>query len=175
MTDMPVPVTPKLKVFALAASIALATDQLTKLWIVDNLSRASRIDVIDGFFAITHVRNPGAAFGLLQNLPEPIRMPFFLVVSGVAIVLVASFYRSLPPWDRLSATALGLILGGAVGNLVDRVARGEVVDFLHFRIWGDFSWPDFNFADSWIVVGVALLLVELLASESEKRPDPEGS
>lgn len=174
MSDMSGIVTPKLKVFVPAALLAFATDQLTKLWIVENLSQASRIDVIDGLFAITHVRNPGAAFGLLQNLPEPVRMPFFLVVSGIAVALVASFYRSLPPWDRLSATALGLILGGAVGNLVDRVARGEVVDFLHFRIWGDFSWPDFNLADSWIVVGVGLLLVELLASESEKRPDPEG-
>lgn len=168
-------VTPKLKVFVPAALIALASDQLTKLWIVASLPQASRIDVIEGFFAITHVRNPGAAFGLLQNLPESIRTPFFLVVSGVAIVLVASFYRSLPPWDRLSAAALGLILGGAVGNLIDRVTRGEVVDFLHFRVWGDFSWPDFNLADSWIVIGVALLLVELLASESETRPGPEGS
>ena len=166
---------PKFKIFVPAALCAFASDQLTKLWIVDNLAPATRIDVIEGFFAITHVRNPGAAFGLLQNLPENIRLPFFAVVSGIAVVLVVSFYRSLPPWDRLSAAALGLILGGAVGNLVDRVARGEVVDFLHFRIWGDFTWPDFNLADSWIVVGVGLLLIELLASESETRPDPQGS
>jgi signal peptidase II len=70
--------------------------------------------------------------------------------------------------------SLGLILGGAGGNLVDRIFRGEVVDFLHFRLWGGYQWPDFNLADSFIVVGVALLIVELLASETETRGDPAG-
>jgi signal peptidase II len=86
---------------------------------------------------------------------------------------VLSFYRQLAPRDRLSALALGLILGGAVGNLIDRVVREEVVDFLHFRLWGGYSWPDFNVADSCIVVGVAILLLELLASEGEKRAGAE--
>jgi signal peptidase II len=167
--------TPKFKTFVPAVLLAFATDQLSKLWIVTHLPAAAHVDVVEGFFAITHVRNPGAAFGLLQNLPEGVRLPFFLIVSGLAFALVASFYRSLPPWDRFSALALGLILGGAAGNLVDRIARGEVIDFLHFRLWGDFVWPDFNLADSWIVVGVGLLLLELLATEAEARPDPEGS
>ncbi len=163
-------VSPKAKLFVVAALVAFVSDISSKLWIVANLEIHGRIDVIEGFFAITHVRNPAAAFGLLRDFPEEFRLPFFVGVSVLAALLVISFYRKLAPGDRLSAVALGLILGGAMGNTLDRVARGEVVDFLHFRLWRNFSWPDFNFADSFIVVGVALLFVELLAAES----DPEG-
>jgi signal peptidase II len=88
--------------------------------------------------------------------------------------MIFSFYRRLAPGERLSALSLGMILGGAGGNLVDRIFRGEVVDFLHFRLWGGYQWPDFNLADSFIVVGVALLLIELLASEAEARGGPAG-
>ena len=88
---------------------------------------------------------------------------------------MVSFFRKLAPGDRLSALALGCILGGAVGNLIDRVLRGEVVDFLHFRLWGGYSWPDFNFADSFIVIGVGLLLLELLAAEGESRATQDGA
>ena len=70
---------------------------------------------------------------------------------------------------------MGLILGGALGNLFDRIRFGEVVDFLHFRLWAGYSWPDFNLADSFIVVGVALLLLELLAAEGESRAEPDPS
>lgn len=167
---MPLHVQLKAKLFGTAALLALASDYVTKCWIVQNVERFDRIDVIEGFFAITHVRNSGAAFGLLRNFPEEFRLPFFLGVSLLAGLLVFSFYRKLAPGDRLSSVALGLILGGAIGNMIDRVTLGEVVDFLHFRLWRNYSWPDFNLADSWIVIGVALLFVELLASES----DPEG-
>jgi signal peptidase II len=163
-------VQPKAKLFLIAALIAFTSDYVSKYWIVQNIELFGRIDVIEGFFAITHVRNPAAAFGLLRDFPEEFRLPFFLGVSVLAALLVFSFYRKLAPGDRLSAIALGLVLGGAAGNTLDRVTRGEVVDFLHFRLWRNFSWPDFNLADSWIVVGVALLFVELLAAES----DPEG-
>ena len=156
----------------LASSVfAFASDQVTKYAVVTQLAIGDRIDVIDGFFAITHVRNPGMAFGLLRDFPEVFRLPFFGAVTFLAVLLVVSFYRKLAPGDRLSALSLGMILAGALGNLCDRVIRGEVVDFLHFRLWRNFSWPDFNLADSWIVIGVAFLFVELLALES----DPEGS
>lgn len=161
---------PKTKVFVLSALLAVISDTLSKYWVVQTLDVYSRIDVIENFFAITHVRNTGAAFGMLRNFPEEFRLPFFLGVTILAALLVFSFFRKLAPGDRLSAIALGLILGGATGNMLDRVTRGEVVDFLHFRLWRNFSWPDFNLADSWIVIGVALLFVELLAAES----DPDG-
>ena len=153
------------------ALVGLASDQLTKHWINEHLPIGGRIEVIAGFFEITHVRNPGMAFGLLRDFPEAYRLPFFVAVTTLAVLLVFSFYRKLAQGDRLSSCSLGLILSGALGNLIDRITRGEVVDFLHFRLWRDFSWPDFNLADMWIVVGVGLLFVELLAVES----DPEGS
>jgi signal peptidase II len=165
--------TPKQRVGFSAFAIALVLDQLSK-WLIDaNLTYADRIPVIEGFFYLTHVRNTGAAFGLFADAPGALRLGFFIAASSVAVVIIISFFRSLAPGDRLSALALGLILGGAVGNLVDRVRFGEVVDFLHFRLWHGYSWPDFNVADSCIVVGVAVLVLELLASEGESRARAE--
>ncbi len=163
--------TPKLRIFSVALVVSLLLDQATKIWIVQSLSYADRLTVIENFFYITHVRNPGAAFGMLANSPETFRLTFFISVTLVAIALIISFYRRLAPGDRLSALALGLILGGAIGNLIDRVVYTEVIDFLHFRLWSGYSWPDFNFADSFIVVGVGLLVLELLAAEGEQRAD----
>jgi signal peptidase II len=160
---------PKSKVFLGSLAIALPLDQLAKLAVVHWLTFADRIAVIDGFFYLTHVRNPGSAFGLFASSPEPYRSIFFIGITGVAILMIFSFYRRLAPGDRLSALALGLVLGGAAGNLIDRIRLGEVVDFLHFRLWGGYTWPDFNLADSFIVAGVALLVLELLATEGERR------
>lgn len=166
---------PKTRFFVVAFAISLALDQLTKTWVVKTLAFTDRVSVIDGFFYLTHVRNPGAAFSLFANAPEAIRAPFFIVTTLIALGLIISFFRKLSPGDRLSALALGLILGGAVGNLLDRLIYGEVVDFLHLRLWSGYSWPDFNVADSSIVIGVALLVLELFASEGESLSDPPGS
>ncbi|HKA14768.1 MAG TPA: signal peptidase II [Myxococcota bacterium] len=165
--------TPK-QTFALGAfGISLPLDLLTK-WIVErNLSYADHVPVIEGFFYLTHVRNPGAAFGLFADGDPRTRLFVFLAVSIAAVLIILSFFRQLAPGDRLSALALGLILGGAVGNLLDRIFRGEVVDFLHFKLWRGYTWPDFNLADSFIVVGVGLLILELLASEGEDRAATE--
>lgn len=169
---------PKTRMFLAAFAASLGLDLVTKTWVSSELTYADRIPVIDGFFYITHVRNPGAAFSMLAESPEPFRRVFFLVASALAVVLVLSFYRRLAPGERFPALALGLVLGGAVGNLIDRIFRsGEVVDFLHFRLWAGYSWPDFNIADSAIVVGVLLLVLELLAAEGESRTgqDPPGT
>jgi signal peptidase II len=165
--------TPKLLIGGCAFLGTLLLDQASKLLVDAQIGYADRVEVIEGFFYLTHVRNPGAAFGLLSDGPTQIRLGFFLTISVVAIGIVLSFFRKLAPGDRLSALALGCILGGAVGNLLDRILRGEVVDFLHFRLWGGYSWPDFNFADSFIVTGVGLLILELLASEGESRATPD--
>lgn len=164
---------PKLKAFLAAVAVTLPLDQLSKAWIAHSLTYADRITVIEGFFYITHVRNPGAAFGMFTETSADIRLPFFIGVSLVAVGIIVSFYRKLAPGDRREALTLGLILGGALGNLLDRIFREEVVDFLHFRLWAGYSWPDFNFADTFIVVGVGLLLLELLATEGEGRGEPE--
>jgi signal peptidase II len=164
--------TPKLRVLLIAFAISLPLDLLTKYLVDANIGYGDRISVIEGFFYLTHVRNPGAAFGLFADSNAVLRQWFFVGVSILAVLIILSFFRQLARGDRLSALALGLILGGAVGNLIDRIARSEVVDFLHFRLWGGYSWPDFNVADSCIVIGVAILLLELLATEGEKRANP---
>jgi signal peptidase II len=160
---------PKLRVGLAAFLISLPIDVISKVLVDQNLSYADRIPVIEGFFYLTHVRNTGAAFGLFADGPVTIRLTFFISISIVAIGIIFSFFRKLAPGERLPALALGLILGGAIGNLIDRIFRHEVVDFLQFRLWRGYTWPDFNFADSFIVVGVGILVLELLASEGESR------
>jgi signal peptidase II len=161
--------TPKLRVGLTAFLISLPVDVISKILIDQHLTYADRIPIIEGFFYLTHVRNTGAAFGLFADGPIVIRLTFFITISIVAIGIIFSFFRKLAPGERLPALALGLILGGAIGNLIDRIFRQEVVDFLQFRLWRGYTWPDFNFADSFIVVGVAILVLELLASEGESR------
>ena len=160
---------PKFCIAIGAFTSILVLDLATKIAIDAHLSYADRIPVIPGFFYLTHVRNTGAAFGLFSDAPQVYRLTFFISVSLIAVGIIVAFYRKLSPGDRLAALALGLILGGAVGNLIDRIFRQEVIDFLHFRIWRGYSWPDFNVADSAIVVGVGFLVLELLASEGEQR------
>jgi signal peptidase II len=159
----------KLRIAAIAFLITFASDVGSKIAVDANLSYADRVPVVDGFFYITHVRNTGAAFGLFADAPKPVRQTLFIGVAFVALGIIISFYRKLSPGDRLASLALGLILGGALGNLTDRIFRGEVVDFLHFRLWRGYSWPDFNIADTAIVIGVGLLVLELLATEGEQR------
>ncbi len=166
--------TPKRLFFLGALLISVPLDQITKILVSSNLIYGSKQAVIEGFFYLTHVRNPGAAFGLFTDGPAEIRLPFFIGVSLIAIFIVGSFYRRLAPGDRFLPLALGLILGGAIGNLIDRIRLGEVVDFLHFRLWSGYSWPDFNIADSVIVVGVGMLILDLITSEGENRASAVG-
>ncbi len=166
--------TPKLRTALSAFLVALPLDQATKFAVDRHLSYADRVEIVQGFFYLTHVRNTGAAFGLFADGDPTLRLVFFVAISVVAVGIIASFFTKLAPGDRLPSFALGLIMAGAIGNLIDRVWRGEVIDFLHVRLWRDFSWPDFNVADSCIVVGVGLLLLELLASEGESRAGASG-
>ena len=166
--------TPKLRVALAAFTVSLALDFFTKQLVVAHLHFSDKVEVVEGFFYLTHVRNPGAAFGVFADAPQQWRLSFFIGISLLALGIVISFFRKLAPGDRLSALALGLISGGAVGNLIDRIFEPhEVIDFLHFKLWQGYSWPDFNLADSFIVVGVGLLVLELLASEGESRAGAE--
>ncbi len=164
---------PKLRIVLILAAVVIPLDQGIKWWIAANVSPGNPIEVIPGFFSLTHARNPGAALGLFQNL----HISVFIGLTTVALVLIWSFYRQIDAEDRLSATALGLIISGAIGNLIDRVVHQEVVDFLQFDL-GLFVFPDFNVADSAIVIGVGLLLLDVLTSEAEesapREPEAEG-
>ncbi len=144
----------------------LAADLGSKAWILRNLTEGESLPIINGFFNLTLGFNRGAIFGSLTWLPGPFRAVLFAAAGVVAIVLFGRTFlaRDTPSGDRL---AFGLILGGALGNGVDRLARGAVVDFLDF-VFGTWHYWTFNIADSCILVGAILFgLRTLIASKAE--------
>jgi signal peptidase II len=163
--------TPKLSIFLTTLLISLPLDQVTKQWIIRNIHYADRIEVIPGFFDLTHVRNPGGAFSFFADGAFEYRMAFFISTTIFAIILLLLFFRKLMPEERLSALALGMILGGALGNLIDRILYGEVIDFLDVHLLGGYTWPTFNVADSCIVIGVGILIGEIFLMNEEEESD----
>jgi signal peptidase II len=141
----------------------LALDQLTKHLIEKHLRMYEVVPVIHGFFNLTRVRNKGAAFSLLSTAPDGFRSWFFVSVSVAAVTVIAMLIRKAS--DRLLVASFSLIAGGAVGNLVDRVRYGEVVDFIQWYV-KSWYWPSFNVADSAITVGVVLLVIDMLFRKS---------
>lgn len=141
-------------------------DQFTKHHIQKVLRLNESIVVIDDFFSLTYIRNPGAAFGFFANQTAQFRSVFFLSVSAVALTLLIFFFLQAPKEDLCALIAISLLFGGAVGNLLDRLRMGEVVDFLDFYI-GQFHWPAFNVADSAITVGISLLMFNLFLQKKE--------
>lgn len=137
----------------------LVWDQWSKQWVLENFHWGESREVLKGFFNLTYVRNKGAAFGFLHSAPESLREPFFVIVPVLAICVLSFLYWRLKEGQKLSAIALSLILSGAVGNLIDRMRFGYVVDFLDFYLPSLGHWPAFNIADSCIVVGVGILFV----------------
>lgn len=164
-------VSTNLRWFLAMLLVSLPLDQASKQWILSGFHYGERQVVIPGVFDLTHVRNPGGAFSFFATAPAGQRMIFFIGTTLLAIGLLIVFYRRLEPGARVSAAALGMILGGAVGNLIDRIVYGEVIDFLDVHLWGGYTWPTFNLADSFIVVGVAILIVEIFVGEGERPPD----
>jgi signal peptidase II len=155
--------------FLLIMGLIIVSDQLTKLLIVENFALHDSLPVIPGFFNLVLVHNTGAAFGMLSNLPPLWRQVFFVSVAAVAVTVLAVMQRRLGGQHPLYAVSFGLISGGAVGNVIDRLKQGSVIDFLDFHI-KDHHWPAFNVADSGITVGVCLfLLVQLWEERKEKR------
>jgi len=155
----------------LVAGLTVVIDQLSKAIIQEALPLAQTVQVIPGLFSITHIRNTGGAFGLLAGRASTFRTVFFLGVSGLSVVILCYLYAGMAPGNRWASTALCLICGGALGNLVDRVRLGEVVDFLDFYV-GPYHWPAFNLADCAISVGVAILVLHLLWGKSELSHRP---
>ncbi|MDR3564870.1 MAG: signal peptidase II [Negativicutes bacterium] len=134
------------------ALIVVALDQWAKFSVQSQMTPGMSIPVINDIFHITYVLNPGAAFGILEH-----QTGFFLLVALTLFIAILYFYPRIPPGYRLLRIGLGLQVGGAMGNVVDRVKTGFVVDFLDFRVW-----PVFNIADMAIVVGVSLIIFDVV-------------
>lgn len=148
----------RFKTLAAVTLVVLPLDQLTK-WLIDTSFRLHEsVTVIPGLFHLTYVRNKGAAFGIFAD--SALRIPFFITVSSVALLAILWYIRHLHERQRVGLYALSLVFSGALGNLIDRIRFGEVVDFLDF-FWGRYHWPAFNVADSAISVGVTLLIIDM--------------
>lgn len=142
------------------ALLLLMADQISKSLIIRFIPAYTLVPIVPGFFNLTYVLNPGAAFGLLSKGDPSYRNPFFIGVSLVAILFVLYCYWRQGRGKPLYGTGLGLVAGGALGNLLDRIFQGAVVDFFDFHL-GRHHWPAFNLADSGISIGVALLVWQL--------------
>lgn len=156
----------KTKLVSVWLAFILITDQLTKFVVDQSMPLHHSIAVIDNLFSLTYIRNTGAAFGFLAGSAAAFRLPFLIVFSLVAIGFVVAMLRRLPARETGLITALAFILGGAIGNLIDRFAYGEVIDFLDFY-WSGYHWPAFNVADSFITVGVAITVFYLVKAKGE--------
>lgn len=154
------------RVLAIVTAVSLVLDQATKLYVDANFELYESIPVIEGWFHLTYIRNKGAAFGILSS--GALRIPFFIGVAVIALAAILWYLRSLRADQKLAAFALALIFSGALGNLIDRIRLGEVIDFLDV-FWRHHHWPAFNVADSAICVGVTLLIWEMWQDERRLR------
>ncbi|MHB1127746.1 MAG: signal peptidase II [Bacillota bacterium] len=143
----------------LIIAFAILLDQGSKMFIQSTMHLGDSLPVIWGIFHITFIKNPGAAFGVLAN-----RTSLFVAITVLVVLVILALYRQIPPEWKILRIGLAMLVGGALGNLLDRVRMGTVVDFLDLRFW-----PIFNLADTFVVVGVILLCWELL------RPNPVGN
>ena len=144
----------------------VALDQLTKIIVDRSMPLHQSIAIIDGLFNLTYVRNAGAAFGLFAGSAEIFRRPFLILVSILASVFIIVMMKRLAEKETGLVTGLSFILGGAMGNLIDRVIYGDVIDFLDVY-WRNYHWPAFNIADSFITIGVGIMLYRLYKHEGE--------
>ncbi|MBW1778527.1 MAG: signal peptidase II [Deltaproteobacteria bacterium] len=157
----------KWMLLAVLVFLVVLLDQASKVWITVSLPLNGAIPVVDGFFNIVHVQNPGGAFGFLSEGYSDFKRTFFLAGTLVAAVVLMLVFRKLPAEYVFLRAGIALILGGAAGNFIDRLRQGRVVDFLDFYI-GDLHWPAFNVADSAVTAGAVIFLFHLIF---KKIPD----
>ena len=147
-------------------AVIVGFDQLTKFIVDRSMPLHHSLPVIDNLFSLTYIRNTGAAFGIFAGSAAAFRLPFLIIFSLVAIGFVVAMLRRLPEQETGLITALAFILGGAIGNLIDRFAYGEVIDFLDFY-WGRYHWPAFNVADSFITMVVGITVFCLIKAKGQ--------
>ncbi|PGN85382.1 lipoprotein signal peptidase LspA [Bacillus cereus] len=143
-------------IYYVIALFVIAIDQISKWLIVKNMELGTSIPIIDNVLYITSHRNRGAAWGILEN-----KMWFFYIITVVFVVFIVFYMKKYAKTDRLLGISLSLILGGAIGNFIDRVFRQEVVDFIHVYIFS-YNYPVFNIADSALCIGVVLIIIQTL-------------
>ena len=151
---------------ALLAATTIILDQASKAYIMGTMRLHESIPIIPGFFSLTYIRNPGAAFGILASSSSSFRLLFFALTSLFALVLLGTIFFRLRQDDWVGQLSIAGILGGAVGNLLDRVRLGEVIDFLDCYVEG-YHWPAFNVADAAISVGVFFLILHFALEKKE--------
>jgi len=159
---------------ALVATVGTSVvvlDQLTKWWIRRALAPGDSIVIFDSFLQIVHASNRGGAFSFLAGASDAFRIPFFLVATVLAMGVIVYFLRQVQPHQRLLQAALAGLMGGAVGNLIDRVMAGYVTDFID-AYWRGYHWPAFNVADSFITIGVCVLLAHSLFGSELAEEEP---
>lgn len=157
--------------FLVVSALIVALDQWTKLWIEAALEPHARLEVVPGFFDLVHVQNTGIAFGLFPAGRELGGTLALTALGFAALAIVSIYFRRTPEQERLLLLSLSLVLGGAVGNLVDRILLRAVTDFLDLYI-GAYHWPAFNVADSGVTVGIVLMLVHGFAPSLGSRTSP---
>ena len=135
-------------------------DQITKFWITLHIPLHYSVSVVEEYFNLTHIRNPGVAFGLFARNEYEYKVIFFVAISIIAIIAILTIFHQSPENKRAVRFGLILIFSGAVGNLIDRILYGEVIDFIDFFYEG-FHWPAFNIADSCITIGVSFMIYDL--------------
>jgi signal peptidase II len=155
--------------FLIIAAFVVALDQISKLWVRSYLDSYETIPWV-GCLSLTNVRNTGSAFGLFAN-----QVFLLTVVAIVVLVAILLFYRYFSRSNILGISALGLVFGGAVGNLIDRLRFGYVTDFVDVRLWRDFHWPAFNVADSAITVGSIMLVIFIFLAFRKEDGSSSGA
>lgn len=151
--------------------LIIAADQLTKFIITGSFRLGESLPVVANFFNLTLVHNTGAAFGFLSDLSHPIREPFFIIVPSLTLAAILYVFSKLHDQQTTSIYGLSLIIGGAIGNIVDRIRVGYVIDFLDFHWAGKYHFPAFNVADAAITVGAMLLIISMITEkEFENKP-----
>jgi signal peptidase II len=167
----------KKKYLILIATIVVIVflDQITKQAILQRFKLHETLIIIHDFFSLTYVRNPGSAFGFLNTAPEWFRVPFFILVPIIALTVIFYIIKTTDDKKTLLHFAYSLIVAGAIGNLIDRILYGYVIDFLLFY-WkeGGPAFPAFNVADSAITVGVSLLIIDMIL-EGKKQNNASDS
>ncbi|MFQ5481788.1 MAG: signal peptidase II [Nitrospinaceae bacterium] len=148
----------------LASNGLIILDQFTKMWIQIHVPENHSLVVIRNFFSITHIRNPGVAFGWFASHTSQFKVPVFIIFSIIAIIAILIFFYQTPSHHQVSLIGLILLFSGAIGNLIDRIMYHEVVDFLDFYHNG-VHWPAFNIADSCITIGVGFLFLDLFRKD----------